>query len=119
MKCKSFIFSFYRGSPPPQESRKIQGAGVSKEIPTLNGIYPFKLEAHSFDQLDHRLKGFGLPDPKGQYKGDLLVHFFMEHPRKLSKNDKSRLKSWAKSWPQGEMMQEYQSYLDKRKATKK
>lgn len=93
--------------------------GSTIEVPTLNGIRKLKLRACEFEELEYRMQGFGLPDPKLQYKGELLVHCFIEHPKKLGSNDKNNLQRALKTWPQGEMMQQYQSYLEQIKGSKK
>ena len=88
--------------------------GRSLEIPTLFGLRPLKLRACDFENLCFTWKGFGLPDPKGG-KGDLKVNCFIEHPRKLPLKSRDALQKILKVWPQGEMMKEYQSYLDQLK----
>ncbi len=85
--------------------------GSTLEVPTLTGIRKLKLKSCEFEDLDTTLRGFGLPDHEGRYKGDLEVHFFIEHPKKLSNSEKEALESQRRSWPQGEMMQQYQVYL--------
>ena len=89
--------------------------GSMIEVPTLNGIKKIKLKACEFDDLETTMKGFGLPDHKGHFKGDLLVHFFIEHPRKLSTAEKNAVQKGLRTWPQGEMMQQYQNYLKQQK----
>ena len=85
--------------------------GSTIEIPTLTGIKKLKLKPESFDQLEYVFKGHGLPDPKNRYKGDLLIHCFIEHPKALNSQQRAQLQKLAGTWPHGEMMQQYQSYI--------
>lgn len=85
--------------------------GNSIEIPTLTGTRKIKLKSCQFENINFNLKGFGLPDSKHNYKGDLDIHFFIEHPTRLNTADRDALQKAARTWPQGEMMQQYQSYL--------
>ena len=54
--------------------------GSTVEVPTLGGIRKLKLKACEFEDLEYTMTGFGLPDPKGHFKGDLIVYCFIEHP---------------------------------------
>ncbi len=87
------------------------------EIPTLNGTRKIKLKPCEFDDLNVLLQGFGLPDPKGNYKGDLLVHFFIEHPKSLSTSEKNAMQNMQRTWPEGDMMRQYKSYLTQHKGS--
>ncbi len=93
--------------------------GSTIDVPSLNGIRKLKLKVCEFDDLQHVLRGFGLPDPKGNFKGDLIVHCFIEHPKRLSTQERANLERSLKTWPQGEMMQQYQVYLRELKGSKK
>ncbi len=92
--------------------------GSQIEVPTLNGIRKLKLKVCEFEDLQHTLRGFGLPDPKGHYKGDLLVHCFIEHPKRLSTHERNSMEKSLRTWPEGEMMQQYQTYLKELKGSK-
>jgi DnaJ-class molecular chaperone len=89
--------------------------GSSIEIPTLAGIKKIKLDSCKFENINFLLKGFGLPDIKGSYRGNLHVHCFIEHPLKLSNTDKNAMQKFVGPWPKGEMMQQYHSYLNEKK----
>ena len=89
--------------------------GNTIEIPTLNGIRKQKLKACEFNNIKFQLRGFGLPDSRKDYKGDLHVHCFIEHPKRLSSDEKNAMQKALKTWPTGEMMQQYQSYLNQLK----
>jgi curved DNA-binding protein len=92
--------------------------GSSIDIPTLSGVRKLKLKVCEFDDLEYVLRGFGLPDAKGGYKGDLVVHCFIEHPKRLSTHERQSMEKGLRTWPQGEMMQQYQVYLKEQKGRK-
>lgn len=85
--------------------------GSTIEIPTLKGLRKLKLRGCEFDKMDYTLKGFGLPDPKGNYRGDLEVHCFIDNPSRLSQSERNSLQKIANSWPQPEMMKQYQDSI--------
>lgn len=85
--------------------------GSTIEVPTLNGVRKLKLKSCDFDELQFTWKGFGLPDHKANLKGDLHIHCFIEHPKKLSSTQRDAMQKLSKTWPEGEMMQQYQVYL--------
>jgi DnaJ-class molecular chaperone len=89
--------------------------GSSIEVPTLSGSTKIKLKAGEFDHIKHILKGHGLPDPKPHLRGDLHVYFFIEHPTQLTPSQRNALQNMQRSWPPGEMMRQYQSYLESHK----
>lgn len=91
--------------------------GSSIEVPTLSGIRKIKLKSCEFNDLDFTLRGFGLPDIKGHHKGDLLIHCFIENPEKLTTNERNALQKSLKTWPQGELMQQYKINLNKIKGS--
>ncbi len=89
--------------------------GSQIEVPTLTGLRKVKLKACEFENLHFNLKGYGLPDIKPHLRGDLNIHCFIEHPTKLSPTEKNAMQNILKTWPRGEMMQQYQSYLNQLK----
>lgn len=89
--------------------------GNTIEIPTLTGTRKQKLKACQFDDLDYTFKGYGLPQKDLNYKGDLHVHCFIENPSKLSTAERTAIEKALKTWPKGEMMQQYQSYIQQHK----
>ncbi len=93
--------------------------GSQIEVPILTGIRKIKLKPCEFEDLNVVLQGFGLPDPKGQYKGELLVHFFIEHPKSLSTFEKNAAQKCQRTWPEGDMMRQYKSYLTQHKGSSK
>lgn len=83
------------------------------EVPTLSGVKKVKLRSCEFDNIRFTLNGLGLPDLNTGERGRLYVYCFIEHPKRLSSEQKNALQKALSSWPQGDMMQEYQSYLSK------
>ena len=69
--------------------------GGTVEVPTLAG----KEEVVVPDGTQHgdtvRLKGRGLPTPRGRRQGDQIIQLFVEVPRKLSKNQERLLRQLA------------------------
>lgn len=86
--------------------------GQSIEVPTLHGLKKIKLVSCGFDQLKITLQGMGLPNNKSTLTGDLHIHCFVENPKKLTAQDKARLQQLGTTWPQGELMQQYQTDLN-------
>ena len=89
--------------------------GSTIEVPTLTGIRKIKLKACQFEDINFTLKGHGLPDAKPHLRGDLNVYCFIEHPERLSAAEKNAMQNILRTWPHGEMMQQYQSYLNQLK----
>ncbi|MDR0789968.1 MAG: molecular chaperone DnaJ [Bacteroidales bacterium] len=65
--------------------------GTSLEVPTLTGKVKFKVEAGMTSGKVYRLKGKGLPDVNGYFKGDLLVRVDVWIPKTYSKEEKKLL----------------------------
>lgn len=86
--------------------------GTSISVPTLIGVKEVKLRSCDFDRLEYTLKGMGLPDHQSSTHGDIIVHCFIDNPIKMSTAEKNALQKILKTWPQGEMMQQYQSYIN-------
>jgi DnaJ-class molecular chaperone len=91
------------------------GARIS--FPTLTGIKSLKLKACEFEDLEFHLKGQGLPDHDGKTRGELHVHCFIEHPKKMNPEQVNAMQKLRRSWPEGEMMQQYQTYLKQAKGS--
>ena len=92
--------------------------GKTLEVPTLKGIHSLKLKACEFENLQYVLKGQGLPHHTEKERGDLIVNCFMEHPQRLEASHEVALKKCLNTWPPGEMMQEYQLFLESIKMDK-
>ncbi|MEZ0537386.1 molecular chaperone DnaJ [Caldicellulosiruptoraceae bacterium PP1] len=68
--------------------------GGEIEIPTLEGKTRIKVEAGTQNGDEIRLKGKGLSYLRGRGKGDLIVRFIIEIPKKLSDKQKELLKKF-------------------------
>jgi molecular chaperone DnaJ len=71
--------------------------GAEIEIPTLKGKETLKVRPGTQPGEVNRLKGFGMPDPRGasMKSGDLLVEIQVEVPRKLSADQEELLRKLA------------------------
>ena len=87
-----------------------QGAII--EVPTLSGIRKIKLRSCEFNNINFTLNNLGLPDLKTGERGNFHIHCFIENPGRLNPEQKNTVQKVLSSWPQGDMMQEYQSYLN-------
>jgi molecular chaperone DnaJ len=69
--------------------------GATVEVPTLDG--PQQLTIHRGTQHGEvfRLRGKGMPDPRGGGMGDLLVQAFLEVPKRLSDDQEALLRQLA------------------------
>ena len=83
------------------------------EVPTLNGIKKIKLRSCEFDKIHFTLNNLGLPDLKTGTRGKLNIYCFVEHPKRLNPEQKNAVQKSLSSWPEGDMMQEYHSHLNK------
>ena len=86
--------------------------GKTLKIPTLLGLKKLTLKANDFQNLSFIWKGLGLSHSKSNSSGDLQIHCFIDHPENLSLKSKDALQKIQKIWPRGEMMQQYESYLE-------
>jgi molecular chaperone DnaJ len=70
--------------------------GAELEIPVLTGKHLLKIPAGTQPGEVFRLRGFGMPDPQGSsVRGDLMVHMYVEVPKKLSKKHEELLRQLA------------------------
>jgi molecular chaperone DnaJ len=69
--------------------------GTSLDIPTLTGKHHITVPAGTQSGESFRLKSLGMPDPHGGMRGDLLVQFHVEVPRKLNKKQEELLRQMA------------------------
>lgn len=69
--------------------------GGQIEIPTLDGTETLDIPRGT--KADHvfRLRGKGMPNPRGRGKGDLFIHAYIEVPTKLSKRQEELLRELA------------------------
>lgn len=69
--------------------------GATIEVPTLDGREPLEIPRGTQPAEVFRLRGRGMPDPRGRAKGDLLVQVNVEVPRKLSEQHEELLRKLA------------------------
>lgn len=69
--------------------------GASLEIPTLEGRNELTVPPGTQSGEVFRLRGRGVPDPRGGRKGDLLVQTYIEVPKKLGKRQEELLRELA------------------------
>ncbi|MFA4945438.1 MAG: molecular chaperone DnaJ [Lentisphaeria bacterium] len=73
--------------------------GGTVEIPTLAGAAEITIPAGTQTGTTFRLRGKGVPSPRGQGRGDLLVRMVVEVPKELGKAQRERLAEAAKDLP--------------------
>jgi molecular chaperone DnaJ len=69
--------------------------GAELDAPTLNGPKPLKIPPGTQSGEVFRLKGQGMPDPRGHGKGDMLVQVVIEVPKKVSAEEDALLRHLA------------------------
>jgi molecular chaperone DnaJ len=69
--------------------------GASIEVPTLAGRDHLEVPRGTQSGDVFRLRGRGMPDPRGTGAGDLLVQTFIETPKKLSSRQEELLRELA------------------------
>lgn len=69
--------------------------GTEMDIPILTGKHHIAVPAGTQPGEVFRLKSQGMPDPHGGPRGDLLVEFHVEVPKKLSKKQEELLRQLA------------------------
>ncbi|MBP86996.1 MAG: molecular chaperone DnaJ [Planctomycetaceae bacterium] len=69
--------------------------GAIIEVPTLNGRYDLTVPTGTQPGEVFRIRGEGVPDPRGGVHGDLLVQTFIEIPKKLSNEQEKLLRELA------------------------
>ena len=70
--------------------------GASIEVPTLDGPDTIDIPAGTQPGDVFKLRGRGMPDPRGRGKGDLLVQVNLDVPKKLSPREEELLRELAK-----------------------
>ena len=70
--------------------------GASLEVPTLEGPDTVDIPAGTQPGDVFKLRGRGMPDPRGRGKGDLLVQVNLDVPKKLSPREEELLRELAK-----------------------
>ena len=69
--------------------------GTSLDIPILTGKHHITVPAGTQPGEVFRLKSQGMPDPHGGLRGDLLVEFHVEVPKKINKKQEELLRQLA------------------------
>ncbi len=69
--------------------------GAEIEIPILTGKHTLNIPAGTQPGEVFRLRGFGMPDPQGGARGDLMVEAQVEVPKKLTKKHEELLRQLA------------------------
>lgn len=86
--------------------------GASLEVPTLNGPHELVIPAGTQSGEVFRVRGRGLPDPRGGAAGDLHVQTFIEVPKKLTAKQEKLLRELAEV-EQNEVSPHRKSFLDR------
>lgn len=76
----NLIYNLYISTPDA-------ALGVATEIPTVDGKVKIKIEAGTQSGKILRLRGKGLPDVNGYYKGDILVNINVWVPKSLTREE--------------------------------
>jgi molecular chaperone DnaJ len=69
--------------------------GATIEIPTLTGSTEIKIAAGTQSGELFRVRGGGMPDPRGGITGDLIVQTHIEVPKKLTSRQEELLREMA------------------------
>lgn len=69
--------------------------GATLEVPTLSGREELKIPRGTASSEVFRIRGKGMPDPRGRSQGDLLVQTYIEVPKKLSGGQEELLRKLA------------------------
>lgn len=69
--------------------------GAKIEVPTLDGKEELDLPHGTQSNDEFKLRGKGMPDPRGRRRGDLLVRVTIETPKKLTKKQEELLRQLA------------------------
>ena len=69
--------------------------GTSLDIPVLTGKHHITVSPGTQAGEVYRLKNQGMPDPQGGIRGDLLIEFHVEVPKKINKKQEELLRQLA------------------------
>jgi molecular chaperone DnaJ len=78
--------------------------GTRAAIPLLSGSREIVIPPGTQPGETVRLKGEGVPYPKGSRRGDLLVEVRVTIPRQLTPRQQELLQEWVKEEPEGQTM---------------
>jgi molecular chaperone DnaJ len=88
--------------------------GATIEVPTLAGPHELKVPAGTQSGDVFRVRGRGMPDPRGGSAGDLHVQTYIEVPKKLTAQQQSLLRELAEL-EQSEVSPHRKSFLERLK----
>ena len=71
--------------------------GTEIEIPTLSGRKSIEIPRGTQSGEVFQLRGQGMPDPRSGMRGDLLVHTFVEIPKKVNSQQEELLRQLAET----------------------
>ncbi len=74
--------------------------GAEIQVPTLEGVEPFRIPEGTQAGAKFRLKGRGVPDVNGGGRGDIYLHIQVKIPRKLTKEQKKLFEDLAAQLPE-------------------
>ncbi|QDV13339.1 Chaperone protein DnaJ [Rosistilla oblonga] len=86
--------------------------GAELDVPTLDGRETLTIQKGTRSGEVYRLRGRGMPDPRGGRRGDLLVQTFIEVPKKVNEKQEKLLRQLAEL-DEEHVMPERKSFLDK------
>jgi molecular chaperone DnaJ len=86
--------------------------GAAIEVPTLSGPHELKIPAGTQSGDVFRVRGRGLPDPRGGSAGDLHVQTYIEVPKKLTTRQDKLLRELAEL-EKTEVSPHRKSFLDR------
>ena len=77
--------------------------GATIEVPTLQGPFELTMPAGTQSGEVFRIRGRGLPDPRGGATGDLHVQTYIEVPKKLTPNQERLLREIGRRGADGSL----------------
>jgi molecular chaperone DnaJ len=69
--------------------------GADLEVPTLDGPEKLKIPPGTQGGEVFRMRGRGVPDPRGGGRGDLLIQTYIEVPKKVTAEQEAKLRELA------------------------
>ena len=89
--------------------------GGTVEVPTIDGKHTLEIKAGSQSGEVVKIRGMGIPDPRGYGRGDELVKLVVDVPRKLNKKQEELLREFAKT-EEANVSPARKSFFDKLKS---
>lgn len=86
--------------------------GARLDVPTLQGTVPLDIPRGTQSGQQFRLRGLGMPDPRGGTPGDLIVETVVEIPKKVSAKQEELLRQLAEL-EQRDVSPQRKSFLEK------